>query len=1307
MNFFHFDDEGHEPSEVVGHTELQQTTGDLAQQIMEEMLYNAHDDIMSTSGSGVMHSTQEGLDNDRGDKSRRSIASSDNSIRQRTFDAQIHAMDLFYPKLNEKGRPFVIIGDKDNILRAYALNDNLTPIFELGEDIESRHTDRITCIKCYQPPGEDTIVVVSGSKDRTLRVWVVQSLSSFKTLRDGHEDTVWCLDIISQQDVEPLIVSGGIDGYLIVWSMLRGEKLREIYLGDQRAIFCLSAYTFQGAAMVLFGGEDEMITLWSISSGEVVRTYQGHSDAVYTVSVITNYCSEPHEHFSVQSQVDDIMATGGKDHQVIVWSITTGMQLRCFSMHRTEVFSLILVPILIGQRHHSKGNATPFGETRESQADRMRRIVTEEQAAQALYGDEVDSDDDPDDTAITVEASVSRKKATRTSTGVPKQNSGSLESQGIAPFSLADSKTEYVIDAVLVSSDKNGNIFTTSLTCGSVLRQGRYHTGAVRSLKCKPIRKARASSSSLVYARDDSILTESRLDASLHTINPLYSESEDNREGKTKLKHKRARVSLRTDVDPTLEIYSLGVDKTLIVRSQKSLAEEAWEAYEADKAGKLLSVKVLNQMPDKYRRWCNVYEVVNSRKIPLDSFFSGETFLLFHQSIIDGESTFIETFLPECPSGLELSTYYTIKDHGYDIFGLRESRKSARTKTGLAYVEQHVRNHLGKLKAFFLKSIGYQNQDKVWTFSLLRTALDHHDVRSIVVVLDVWSKLVNQPAKDWLYQYKGSYTRLTNEDLVLCSELYPALFVDFMLKVKLQVCHPYVTAGMNASIPPKREYIYQGSDANLKLDKAMWKKSNDPPVPTNCGLFVPLMHPNSFDMMKAYVQASKKTGSVRIFSSDAIHVGVEMAWKNYGLLNHVILFVFFVTTAMFFFALWYIDIKRSSLAWFIFSSNLLCSSIGLEVLKEVLTMIWSEDIRHLVEASTILTFLYFFAVTTSLHFMYEVLRCGTGIECVDNSQLIGYVTNACLSVMVIWVKGFRMLTPDKNIGPIIATVGNVIWDTRFLLLMIFLLVIAFSLAFWVLCAPELGGENLERFRRGFLFNEHYFNGTAKLPEWLDEADMPELPAQRHIPGGYFAFSTLQGSLLTTFSYVMGQFDITNFNTCGLKPTGEVNLPARNFAVILSMVFVALVAIVMINVLIALMTESYSRSVPLGFAQTSYAQARIMLSYHPAVVIAEAKQQSKRNKSLCPALALVLTSGLSSMATAVLNRGSRGGDAASGGREANSVDVLLDYSKRDSENLDGIISALDEESSEMIEEQLQNIETMTNTVSALVKQRRRF
>ena len=56
---------------------------------------------------------------------------------------------------------------------------------------------------------------------------------------------------------------------------------------------------------------------------------------------------------------------------------------------------------------------------------------------------------------------------------------------------------------------------------------------------------------------------------------------------------------------------------------------------------------------------------------------------------------------------------------------------------------------------------------------------------------------------------------------------------------------------------------------------------------------------------------------------------------------------------------------------------------------------------------------------------------------------------------------------------------------------------------------------------------------------------------------------------------------------------------------------------------------------------------------------------------------------------------------------NSVDVLLDYSKRDSENLDGIISALDEESSEMIEEQLQNIETMTNTVSALVKQRRRF
>ena len=295
MDFFHFgENEVRQSSEDLSST-LQPATGDLAQQIMDEMLYNTRNRVNSSiHHSNPVEYTRESHNGDPGRYQSDSSSTSDDSFRRRTFDKQIHAMGVFYPQDKERGDSFVIVSDKDNMLRAYNPSDGLSPLFVLGQDIESRHRDRITCIKCYQPPGEDTVVVVSGSKDKTLRVWVVQSSSCFKELRDGHEDTVWCVDIVSKLNMEPLVVSGGIDGFLIVWSMLRGVKLREVYLGEQRAIFCLSSYVFQGAAMVLFGGEDEMITMWSISSGEVVRTYHGHSDAIYSVSVMTNYCSEPH-----------------------------------------------------------------------------------------------------------------------------------------------------------------------------------------------------------------------------------------------------------------------------------------------------------------------------------------------------------------------------------------------------------------------------------------------------------------------------------------------------------------------------------------------------------------------------------------------------------------------------------------------------------------------------------------------------------------------------------------------------------------------------------------------------------------------------------------------------------------------------------------------------------------------------------------------------------------------------------------------------------------------------------------------------
>ena len=71
-------------------------------------------------------------------------------------------------------------------------------------------------------------------------------------------------------------------------------------------------------------------------------------------------------------------------------------------------------------------------------------------------------------------------------------------------------------------------------------------------------------------------------------------------------------------------------------------------------------------------------------------------------------------------------------------------------------------------------------------------------------------------------------------------------------------------------------------------------------------------------------------------------------------------------------------------------------------------------------------------------------------------------------------------------------------------------------------------------------------------------------------------------------------------------------------------------------------------------------------------------------------------------------GERGWNSiATDGHTCESANLLLHYHKEDNENLDGIISNLDEENREMAEEQVQKIEDITTKLNAIVKQKKRL
>jgi F-box and WD-40 domain protein 1/11 len=80
------------------------------------------------------------------------------------------------------------------------------------------HTDSVYCLQF------DDEKIVTGSRDRTLKIWDLGSYQCVRTM-EGHEGSVLCL-----QYNDEVIVSGSSDMTVMVWDMKTGQKRGRLYV---------------------------------------------------------------------------------------------------------------------------------------------------------------------------------------------------------------------------------------------------------------------------------------------------------------------------------------------------------------------------------------------------------------------------------------------------------------------------------------------------------------------------------------------------------------------------------------------------------------------------------------------------------------------------------------------------------------------------------------------------------------------------------------------------------------------------------------------------------------------------------------------------------------------------------------------------------------------------------------------------------------------------------------------------------------------------------------------------------------------
>ncbi len=166
----------------------------------------------------------------------------------------------------------------------------------------------------FSPDGK---LALSGSNDKTMRLWDVQSGRELRNFM-GH-GPVYC---VAFSPNGRFALSGSYA--LRLWDVETGRELRS-FAGHRGGVH--SAAFSPDGRLALSGSGDNTLKLWEVASGRELRSFTGHTGRVNSVAFFPD---------------GKLVLSGSEDKTLKVWEVATGREFMSLSGHAGEVLAVAI-----------------------------------------------------------------------------------------------------------------------------------------------------------------------------------------------------------------------------------------------------------------------------------------------------------------------------------------------------------------------------------------------------------------------------------------------------------------------------------------------------------------------------------------------------------------------------------------------------------------------------------------------------------------------------------------------------------------------------------------------------------------------------------------------------------------------------------------------------------------------------------------------------------------------------------------------------------------------------------------------------